>query len=65
MTAHNHGRAQRVARGTTVVERRGGSTVCTELPAAEWAAFEAAAKARNLSKSALLRELVQQHLAQQ
>lgn len=56
------GRAQRNARGTTVVDR-GVSSVTTTILADEYRAFEADAKARDLSKSQLMRMLIQAHLA--
>lgn len=57
-----HGRAQRHARGTTVVNR-GVSSVTTTILDDEHRAFEADAKARDLSKSQLMRLLIQAHLA--
>jgi hypothetical protein len=68
MTAHCRpdpirGHPRRNSRGTSVVDRRAGSAVTTWISYEEYCALEADAKARDISKSALMRQLIQDHLA--
>lgn len=64
-THATRGRAQRYDNGNVVTERRNGSSVTAWLTADEFRQLDAIAKARDLSKTAVVRRLILEHLAAQ